>query len=303
MSLVPNERGESGRTVRDFFNIEADVLLRRFETVERLLPSERLRGAAHAGEEGRHIESLLRDFLNRHLPLELHAFSGFILRPATKRGMDDFERVSDGDRHSAQLDVIVYDRARYPIYEQFEEFVIVPPEGVVAIISVKKSLYRPQMRKELESLAHAAELCTSAEQPRGPHLGLFAFRPNGGWSNERWAAEIIADVQKTMAGRPFNHLINEVSVLNRFVIFKYAPKDSKLRMAKFVRCDVSESNEHLPLGRILQSIFSVYYGRPGAPPRPGFVHFPKGTFGDAPEVGLVPYSEVKRSSKTHQSED
>ena len=39
--------------------------------------------------------------------------------------------------HSTQLDIIVYDSAKYPIFQRFGESVIVPPEGVVGIISVK----------------------------------------------------------------------------------------------------------------------------------------------------------------------
>lgn len=166
--MANNTRGEP---VRSFFDLEAEVLDRRFQTIETLLPAEERDGAAHTGEEGRQIESLLRDFLNRHLPAELRAFSGFILRPATKTGAYDLHRVSQTDKHSKQLDIIVYDRAHYPVYEQFEEFVIVPPEGVVGILSVKKRLYLSHLRAELASLKYAAELCDLPEHARGPHLG------------------------------------------------------------------------------------------------------------------------------------
>lgn len=131
---------KKGLRVRKFFDIEAKELMERYRVIETLLPNANVKGAYHRGEEGRHIESLLRSFLNLHLPSNLKAMSGFILSPSTKTGIDDHYRVENKfDQHSRQLDIIVYDIANYPIYERFEEFCIVPPEGVVSIISVKKT--------------------------------------------------------------------------------------------------------------------------------------------------------------------
>lgn len=54
--------------------------------------------------------------------------------------------------HSTQLDIIVYDSAKYPIFQRFGESVIVPPEGVVGIISVKKHLHDTDVTHELSVL-------------------------------------------------------------------------------------------------------------------------------------------------------
>ena len=149
-----------GQRIRDFFNNECRSLLSTYRNIESLIPSEKKSGAAHTGEEGRYIESLIRAFLNKHLPKELEALSGFIIRPAVKVGDHDrVRRQIEEDQHSTQIDIIVYDSTNYPIYERFEEFVIVPPEGVISIISVKKNLYEGQLNKELENLVNAAQLC------------------------------------------------------------------------------------------------------------------------------------------------
>jgi len=279
----------NGLRVRSFFDIEAEVLHRRFRIVETLLPAEDRVGAAHTGEEGRHIESILRDFLNRHLPSELRALSGFILRPSTKVGNHDLSRVTSPDQHSSQLDIIVYDRARYPIYEQFEEFAVVPPEGVIGIISVKKSMYRSQLRKELESLRSAAELCDLRNDARLPYLCLFAFTAGitEKRSTEEWGTEIVEAISETMEGSPFSHLVNEVTIFDQLVVFKWAPHHSPPGTARFVRCECGHSARHLPIERILQSLMSVYYARLGIP-RPGFVSFEKGSFGDASILRDVP---------------
>jgi hypothetical protein len=97
-----------GLRVRQFFELEANSLLERLRVLETLLPNPTSKGSAHYGEEGRYIESLLRDFLNRHMPSGLRAVSGFILSPSTKTGAQDLERVENfDDRHSRQLDIIV----------------------------------------------------------------------------------------------------------------------------------------------------------------------------------------------------
>ena len=75
-----------GLRVREFSQIEAHTLQARYRTIETLLPNAKTRGAAHRGEEGRYIESLLRSFLNKHLPDNLRAVSGLCVEPALTLG-------------------------------------------------------------------------------------------------------------------------------------------------------------------------------------------------------------------------
>ena len=277
-----------GERIRGFFEIEADVLYRRFRVLQTLLPNETTQGAAHRGEEGRHIEALLRDFLNRHLPSDLRAVSGFIVRPATKTGASDYERVeSETDSHSAQLDVIVYDLAHYPVYEHFEEFGVFPPEGVIAVISVKKTLRKPDVAKEIRALAHAAELCRCPGQ-RGPHLGLFAFQSP---ATNLSADSVFESARHELGNRAFDSMLNEITVLDRYVIFKLRPDHSPSRTARYVNIDCT-AKMHISLQRLIQSILSVYYdpSRGKTRERPGFVSFEKGTFRNAPVLGDVPTS-------------
>jgi hypothetical protein len=167
MDTIENQKGAR---IRRFFNAEAQALRDKFLMMETLIPAVGRTGSGHVAEEGRYLEALLRDFLNKHLPSDVRAYSGFILRPATKTGVDDLRRVkTSDDEHSTQLDVIIYDISRFPIYERFEEFVVVPPEGVIGIVSVKKTLRLADLTKELNSLRRAASLCEQ-ENIRGPYL-------------------------------------------------------------------------------------------------------------------------------------
>ena len=286
------EASEKGSRVRDFFAIEADTLLSRYHVIETLIPNAKTSGSAHRGEEGRFIETLLRSFLNKHLPANLRAVSGFILCPATKTGIQDMARVTAfEDRHSSQLDIIVYDIDAYPVFERFEEFCIVPPEGVIGIISVKKTLYNGDIAGELAALKAAAELCREPAR-RGPFTALFAFAAQ----EKKDAAlnkRIFAGIEATHAGAAFDPMVNEVSVLARTCVFKNRLEHGGSDTARYVSVDCTVE-AHIPLQRLLQSIFSVYYDptRSGTRSRPGFVSFRRRTFADSHELGFVRYGAL-----------
>lgn len=257
--------------------------------IETLLPNTKSKGAYHRGEEGRYIESLLRSFLNSHLPSNLKAMSGFILSPSTKTGVEDNTRVENYlDRHSRQLDIIVYDVANYPIYEKFEEFCIVPPEGVVSIISVKKKLKTDNIYHETKVLREAAILCYGNNR-RTPHTAIFSFDSDIK-SLSSLNKKIFSSISEERGGS-FSTLINEVIVANKVCVFKLRKDNTTTEgHAKYVGVDCTE-RPHITLQRILQSILSVHYdiSRGSTLNRPGFVSFEKNTFADSPEIGLIPY--------------
>jgi hypothetical protein len=256
--------------------------------METLLPHASTAGAAHRGEEGRHIEALLREFLNRHLPKDVRAVSGFIMRPSTKVGEDDLSRtVTVDDAHSSQLDIIVYDFARFPVYEQFEEFVIVPPEGVIAVLSVKKTLTSGHLQPELRALAHVIDLCRS-ERRRSPFTAIVAFEAGSGLRRDAPKACFDA-AEQVHSGDPFDRMVTEVCVISKFTVFKFRKRDSgRQGYAKYVSVNAKDKPQ-ISLQRLINSILSVFYddSRGIGCKRPGFVSFKKGTFNDSPLAGFI----------------
>jgi hypothetical protein len=288
------EEAAKGHQVRSFFEIEARTLQERFRVMETLLPNAATGGATHRGEEGRFIESLLRAFLNKHLPNNLRAMSGFILCPATKTGISNTERVlNEADRHSTQIDVIIYDLDAYPTYERYEEFCIVPPEGVVGLISVKKTLRLTDLKAELTALRSAAWLCAERGR-RGPCTALFGFTSDV--ANPRTLDRKIFEALETVyEGKgDFDSMINEVSIMERTCIFKVRSSDSAENMARYVGVDCSKER-HIPLQRLIQTILSVYYDRTrgSTRERPGFVSFRKSTFRNSPDLGEIGYETLQ----------
>ena len=86
------------------------------------------------------MEALIRQYLHAYLPKNLEILTGFVLRAATISGKHGYERENEDDQHSTQLDLLIYDSSSFPAYQRFGDSVIVPPEGVIAVISVKKHL-------------------------------------------------------------------------------------------------------------------------------------------------------------------
>ncbi len=292
-----------GDRVRQFFSSQTSAILALYKNIETLIPSSLREGAAHTGEEGRYLESILRSFLNKHLPDNLKAFSGFILRPAAKIGNNDRSRRNDEeDQHSKQLDIIVYDYKNYPIFESFEEFVIVPPEGVVGIISIKKNLYANQLEDEIKTLSDTAKLC-SVKAPngkimRGPNTCLISF------SNKikldldfkervKWIYEKIAKVENESY---FDQCICQIISLDSFTIFKRRPNDETNfdNTATYVAFDHSNPDDyHFGLQFFLTGILSAYYHETRKNElRPGFTSFPTDKKHDI-ELGTIKVKKLR----------
>ena len=169
--------------IKEYWSREMDALLETYEQFQTLLPSETDCGAAHKGEDGRYVEHLVREYLRRYLPKDLEVLTGFILRPAVLCGKSDKSRKKDEHKISGQLDILVYDTAHYPVYQRFGESVIVPPEGVAAILSVKKYLRPEYIESEAESLLRAVRLCPhklgNGKKAKCPFTALISIEVKG----------------------------------------------------------------------------------------------------------------------------
>jgi hypothetical protein len=105
----------------------------------------KLLGGKHHLSSGTYREGLLRSFLTGVLPKAVSVDSGFIY---------GFGAVES----SRQLDVIIWDSLHHAPVFHTGEFVIVAPEAVVAVISVKTTLDSAQLESALENLVSVAAL-------------------------------------------------------------------------------------------------------------------------------------------------
>ena len=104
-----------------------------------------LLGGTQRYSSGIFREGLLRTFLSSILPQSVSVDSGFIY---------GFEQ----EQNSKQIDILVWDSARYaPVYRT-KEFVIVQPEAVIVAISVKTQLDSRSLAHALDNLLSIAPL-------------------------------------------------------------------------------------------------------------------------------------------------
>lgn len=112
-------------------------------------------GSSHWGEDGRHKEVILMNFLKRFLPNNIKVGTGFI---------------KDGDNISTQIDIIIYNPL-VPLFFQENDFIIAQPKSVLGIIEVKSN---PDKNKIAAAIFKATQV---GELIKGNIIfnGLFIF--------------------------------------------------------------------------------------------------------------------------------
>jgi hypothetical protein len=152
-----------------FHSAEVETLLLKYRHVERLIGEH-----AHHGSEGTFCEDLVREFLRQVLPRRFSVDTGFIrARPMEIGGETRFV--------SHQLDVIVQDTVDYSPLFRSNDFVVVLPDAVTAVIEVKKSLTSTDLKDSLNKLAVARYLTYHCQGPlhfspdKRAFTGVFAF--------------------------------------------------------------------------------------------------------------------------------
>lgn len=276
-----------GNRLQEFRTQEIKALLASYQQFATLIPSDKYEGSAHHGEDGRFVEDLLKEYLTRHLPNGIEILTGFILRPAVKTGKTGKERKNDTDMHSTQLDLIVFDSERYPVFQRFGNSCIVPPEGVIAIISVKKHLNRDDIVNECKALWDASKLCQTIssnnkkDKIRGPFLALVSMRSkieNKTKDNYTWIFDKMKEAYNQDTKPSFDDIVGFIGALDKWSIFKARPKpQNDPKNASFMTFIHKDDEEHLGLQFILSGIFSVFYDETRRDiRRPGFTAFESG---------------------------
>ena len=279
-----------GQRIQAFFQQEALSMLDAYKNFETLIPASNGGGAEHKGEDGRFVENLICSSLIKYLPKELEVLTGFIVRPAVKTGENDRSRKNDNDKHSTQLDIIVYNSAQYPVFLRSNDTVIVPPEGVISVISVKKTLNDDDINHELESLKKASKLCR-CNNIRAPYFALVSMDNN---INKKkpdtfdWIFDKMKTLYESDDDLSFDDMVGYIGAFKQWSIFKASPSKKSPKEAKYVMFKHDkESENHLGIQFLLTGILSVYYDKSrSAITRPGFTSFPSNRPQDR-ELGVI----------------
>lgn len=267
-----------GTRVQEYWSNEMQAMLDTYRQFQILIPAKDRNGAAHNGEDGRYVETLIREYLKRYLPKDLEVLTGFILRPAVKTGLNNRSRKDEKDNHSTQLDIIIYDSGKYPIFQRFGENAIVPPEGVIGIISVKKNLREEDIVHEAQALKEASQLCHCVDDHnqhvRGPFLALVSMDSfvKKEKTTEQWIFEKLTTVYSKETDF-FDDLVGYVGSFNKWSIFKRRPDTGE--RGEYIFFNHSKEEVHMGFQFLLTGILSVYYDKTrNFISRPGFTAFP-----------------------------
>ncbi len=289
-----------GQRLQVFWNQEVKSLLAVYRQFETLLPNPKTAGAEHRGEDGRYVETLVRSYLQKYLPKDLEVLTGFILRPAVKLGDSDRSRSRDKDIHTTQLDIIVYDSGTYPVFQRMVDTVIVPPEGVVAVLSIKKTLRDAEIIAECNALLEASKACRSDEsnleaRRRGPFLALVATDSDLADKQELKENKLFEKLETLYGSNSvFDDMIGFVGDLSSWHVFKTRPPlklTPKNSFARYMYVELSENELHQGFQFILSGILSVYYDKTrGGVKRPGYTAF---AAKPATEIGKIAFSSLR----------
>ena len=289
-----------GQRLQVFWNQEVKSLLAVYRQFETLLPNQQTAGSVHRGEDGRYVETLVRSYLQKYLPKDLEVLTGFILRPAVKLGDNDRSRSGQQDIHTTQLDIIVYDSGNYPVFQRMVDTVIVPPEGVVAVLSIKKTLRDTEVIAECNALLEASKACRCDERDlqerrRGPFLALVATNSDLADKREPKEQKIFKKLEATYGKNSvFDDMIGFVGDLSSWYVFKKRPKkniNAKNRFAEYMFIELEDGDLHQGFQFILSGILSVYYDKTRRDvKRPGYTGFaPK----PAKKIGKIAFSSLR----------
>jgi hypothetical protein len=98
----------------------------------------------HSGLKGSSFEEIFRDFLRGYLPKTLDVSTGII--------------IDSKGNSSKQLDVIISDSAKTPIFYKSGDIRVVPVEGVFSVIEVKACLNSQELTKTFNNMLSVRKL-------------------------------------------------------------------------------------------------------------------------------------------------
>lgn len=102
--------------------------------------------SSHYTAPGTLCEVLVRDLLRKSLPSQFSVDKGFVFGRELYEGKE---------LAPVEIDVVVHDTYQYAPLYRLDDFVVVRPEAVKAVIQVKRTLSGPQLRKAIRNIVAA----------------------------------------------------------------------------------------------------------------------------------------------------
>ena len=159
MARKKRSTGDSSTQSRSDLTGYAALLGESFSTRIELL--ERVIRGSHYPSLGRYKERLLSQLIRDYIPSQFEVGTGFVLFPHEDSSPPGGPEYHDPLNQSAfavsrQCDILVFDSTTVPPVFRDDDFVVVRPEAVSAVIEVKGSLTLPETTSILDSFTDFA---------------------------------------------------------------------------------------------------------------------------------------------------
>lgn len=167
---------------------------------------------SHWGEDGRYKEAVLKTVIQRFLPEKYQIATGFVVKSTQERGMH---------LASTQIDILIYDK-QFPVLFKENDFVIVVPDSVRAIIEVKANLKNQGVEKVVRKSNELGQFIFDGKQLKTKQLfnGIFSY---AGFERLKIdnTERLTAEIQKsgsTIAGDQFKNMftVNHICFNNNW---------------------------------------------------------------------------------------
>jgi len=171
----------------------------------------------HWEEDGRHKEAVLKTVIKRFLPEQFNIGTGFVVRQSSNREIHE---------SSSQIDLIIYNTA-FPVLFKEDDFVIVTPDAVNAIIEVKANLENQNFRDVLRK-ANRNGWFTLKYKVNYPFFnGIFSFEGYENSTDFESINSTISEIASEFQDREMypKFIVNHIA-FNRDTFFKFFENDT-----------------------------------------------------------------------------
>lgn len=171
----------------------------------------------HAGLKGSANEEIVRRFLEHYLPKHLEISSGIVV---DSQGGD-----------SRQLDIIIHDANKTPVFYRSESSRVVPVECVYAVVEVKAYLDKAEITKAYENMRSVKHLTKDPAAFFGPASPFKEVKTLYGSEWDHWPIQyfifafdspalesVLPNVLELQQNDPLHQRIDSVCILNRGVL-------------------------------------------------------------------------------------
>jgi hypothetical protein len=160
-------------SLADYYSADAEALLTKYRQIEHLIGPRH-----HSPSDGTFCEALLKEFLRRALPGHVSVDGGFIRRVSNANWAPQANAPLPPEAPIAtpQIDIIVHDTQNYAPLFRSEDFVVVLPEAVRAVIEVKRCLDWSKLSEAVTNITETTHLLRKwRSEPNRVFSGIFGF--------------------------------------------------------------------------------------------------------------------------------